>query len=69
METGGTTIAKQWIWWCSDVVLVTQMGHRSSIKSLTFHPYGNFIATGSSDTNVKVSPHFISSVVLLYTCL
>ena len=37
------------------LVLVTLMGHRSGIKSLTFHPYdGNVIATGSSDTNVKV---------------
>jgi len=39
---------------CFDIVLVTLMGHRSGIKSLTFHPCGNFIATGSSDTNVKV---------------
>jgi len=39
------------------------MGHRSSIKSLTFHPCGNFIATGSSDTNVKVSPPLISSLL------
>ena len=38
-------------------VLVTRTltGHKSSIKCTDFHPYGEYITSGSMDTNVKVS--------------
>lgn len=32
----------------------TLTGHRAGIRSLDFHPYGDFLATGSADTNIKV---------------
>lgn len=32
-------------------------GHKSSITSLAFHPFQGFLASGSTDTNIKVS-HF-----------
>ena len=51
-----------------DTVLVTQLGHRSSIRSLSFHPYSNYIATGSADTNVKVSLRFINSSASWTVC-
>lgn len=31
------------------------MGHKANICSLDFHPYGEFVASGSQDTNIKVS--------------
>ena len=33
----------------------TLTGHKSSIRGIDFHPYGEFVASGSLDTNVKVS--------------
>jgi len=36
------------------VVLRTLTGHKSSVRSMDFHPYGNYVATGSTDTNIKV---------------
>uniref|UniRef100_A0A804QQK3 Katanin p80 WD40 repeat-containing subunit B1 homolog n=1 Tax=Zea mays TaxID=4577 RepID=A0A804QQK3_MAIZE len=35
-------------------VVRTFTGHRSSCASLDFHPFGEFLATGSSDTNMKI---------------
>lgn len=32
------------------------MGHKANICSLDFHPYGEFVASGSQDTNIKVRP-------------
>ena len=29
-------------------------GHSAAIRTLDFHPYGEFIASGSLDTNLKV---------------
>ena len=29
-------------------------GHTSNVKSLDFHPFGEFIASGSQDTNIRV---------------
>lgn len=37
-------------------VLRTLMGHKANICSLDFHPYGEFVASGSQDTNIKVGP-------------
>lgn len=37
-------------------VLRTLMGHKANICSLDFHPYGEFVASGSQDTNIKVRP-------------
>ena len=37
-------------------VLRTLTGHKAGIKSLDFHPYGAYTASGSMDCNVKVSP-------------
>lgn len=36
------------------LVLRTLMGHKANICSLDFHPYGEFVASGSQDTNIKV---------------
>lgn len=36
-------------------VVRTLTGHKSSIRGIDFHPYGEFVASGSLDTNVKVS--------------
>ena len=36
------------------VVLRTLTGHKSSVRSMDFHPYGDYVATGSLDTNIKV---------------
>ena len=36
------------------LVVRTLTGHKSAIKCLDFHPYGEFVASGSSDTNLKV---------------
>ena len=35
-------------------VVRTLTGHKSNIRSLDFHPYGDFVASGSLDTNIKV---------------
>lgn len=35
-------------------VVRTLTGHKSSIRGIDFHPYGEFVASGSLDTNVKV---------------
>lgn len=37
------------------LVMRTLTGHTSSIKSLDFHPYGDYCTSGSLDCNVKVS--------------
>uniref|UniRef100_A0A8D1RYG7 Katanin p80 WD40 repeat-containing subunit B1 n=1 Tax=Sus scrofa TaxID=9823 RepID=A0A8D1RYG7_PIG len=34
-------------------ILRTLMGHKANICSLDFHPYGEFVASGSQDTNIK----------------
>ena len=41
------------------LVVRTLTGHKSNIKSLEFHPYGDFVASGSLDTNIKVLHEFI----------
>jgi len=35
-------------------VLRTLTGHKASVRSMDFHPYGDYVATGSLDTNIKV---------------
>ena len=42
----------------------TLTGHRAGIKALDFHPYGDFLATGSTDTNIKVSKKKVKFPVL-----
>ena len=44
-------------------VIRTLTGHKSNIRSLDFHPYGDFVASGSLDTNIKVSAVFLISDV------
>ena len=43
---------------CSDQIMLavvrTLTGHRSSCLSVDFHPFGDFFASGSLDTSVKV---------------
>ncbi|KAM9228438.1 katanin p80 WD40 repeat-containing subunit B1 isoform 3-T3 [Leptosomus discolor] len=34
-------------------ILRTLLGHKANICSLGFHPFGSFVASGSSDTNIK----------------
>lgn len=41
---------------CFLLVLRTLVGHKANICSLDFHPYGEFVASGSQDTNIKVRP-------------
>lgn len=40
--------------WISFAVLRTLTGHKSSAKSVDFHPYGDYVTSGSLDTNIKV---------------
>lgn len=51
----------------------TLTGHKSSIRGIDFHPYGEFVASGSLDTNVKVSkstgPNSYKSFFTLYQIL
>lgn len=35
-------------------VVRTLAGHKSGIRSLDFHPYGDYVASGSLDCNIKV---------------
>ena len=35
-------------------VLRTLTGHKSSVRCLDFHPYGDFVASGSLDNNIKL---------------
>lgn len=39
----------------SFLVIRTLLGHKGNVKCVDFHPYGDFIASGSSDSNIKVS--------------
>ena len=32
----------------------TLTGHKSGIRCIDFHPYGDFLSSGSSDTNLKL---------------
>lgn len=32
----------------------TLTGHKGSVRAIEFHPYGDFITSGSADTSVKV---------------
>jgi len=34
-------------------------GHKAAICSLDFHRYGDILASGSMDTNLKVQPNFV----------
>jgi len=36
------------------VVVRTLTGHRSNCTSVDFHPFGEFFASGSLDTNLKI---------------
>lgn len=36
------------------VVIRTLTGHRSSCTTVDFHPFGEFFASGSLDTNLKI---------------
>lgn len=38
-----------------DVVIRTLLGHKSNIRTLDFHLTGDFLASGSVDTNIKVT--------------
>ena len=33
----------------------TFVGHKDAIKCMDFHPYGDFLTSGSLDTSIKVS--------------
>ena len=36
-------------------VLRTLTGHKASVRSLDFHPLGDYVASGSQDSTIKVS--------------
>uniref|UniRef100_A0A672ZL57 Katanin p80 WD40 repeat-containing subunit B1 n=1 Tax=Sphaeramia orbicularis TaxID=375764 RepID=A0A672ZL57_9TELE len=40
-------------------ILRTLMGHKANITSLGFHPFGDFIASSSMDTNIKCLRGFV----------
>ena len=42
----------------------TLTGHKSSIKCTDFHPYGEYITSGSMDTNVKVIYNYTTQIKL-----
>ena len=46
----------------------TLTGHKSNIRSLNFHPYGDFVASGSLDSNIKVGNLCIHVSIYLYSC-
>ena len=53
-------------------VIRTLTGHKANIRCLDFHPYGDFVASGSLDTNVKViqgNDHNDYTVILTKLCL
>lgn len=37
------------------VVLRTLIGHKANICSVDFHPFGEYLASGSVDTDIKVA--------------
>lgn len=41
-------------WFISYAVVRTLTGHRSNCMSVDFHPFGEFFASGSLDTNLKI---------------
>lgn len=63
-------------------IVRTLTGHKANIRCIDFHPYGDFIGTGSLDTNIKVRDlvvvrsllewllsiffHIVDSVVFFY---
>ena len=48
----------------SGAVARTLTGHKSNVTCLDFHPYGEFLTSGSLDTNVKVTAVLVHSLVL-----
>ena len=56
-------------------VLRTLTGHKAGIKSLDFHPYGEYVASGSMDCSVKVSQvssdcsFSVSFSFIIFVCL
>lgn len=49
------------IWDLEAVKIVrTLTGHKSAVRCMDFHPYGDFLASGSSDANIKVSRPVLS---------
>ena len=52
---GGAQSGALKIWDLESTKIVrTLTGHKSNIRTIDFHPYGDFIGTGSLDTNIKV---------------
>jgi katanin p80 WD40 repeat-containing subunit B1 len=41
-------------WLVTYAVVRTLTGHRSNCMSVDFHPFGEFFASGSLDTNLKI---------------
>lgn len=36
-------------------VIRTLLGHKGKVNCVDFHPYGDFVASGSHDSTIKVS--------------
>lgn len=44
------------------------MGHKANICSVDFHPFGEYLASGSMDTNIKVTKRRTHFSTILSTC-
>lgn len=47
----------------------TFVGHKDAIKCMDFHPYGDFLTSGSLDTSIKVSKQVFFFKNLMYFLL
>lgn len=45
------------------------MGHKANITGLGFHPFGNFLASSSVDTNIKVGVCVCIIVLVCGVCI
>jgi katanin p80 WD40 repeat-containing subunit B1 len=46
-------------------ILRTLTGHKSGITCVDFHPYGDFLASGSSDSGIKVRTWMNNGLICL----
>lgn len=54
---------------CFVLVFRTLMGHKANICSVDFHPFGEYLASGSMDTNIKVTKACARVSAFLHLCI